>query len=307
MIKSFLFSLILTSLCYAQPQIAVKINRLDNLAHNEPASVCQGEVVELTSSFNKPRITQSNWQINGQNFYNSTYYRLDTLDLMGAVEILSEYVYKEKRRSDGCEVECHAWSKMLLNITPCRKICPEQPIIKLSSTFADYNVGEKIYIYADAPSGRFGAVRLDWESSSGKFEKLNDYTIALIPDNQDQIQVEVKVSTDYAECRTSEKIILNKKLTPLPRIPKFDLGYCDLKSSRIDNVCKANLTDVVRRFQYQNGKKLIITSKDVKTAENAKKALTTGELGIKIDSYRVEINTEPLTNNAHTLIFTLIY
>ncbi len=271
------------------PQIEIKSLPNSAFIHNS-SNTCQSEEVLINVSSNLKNISQINLQVNGVNYYNIQSLKLNTDELLGAVPVIAEVVYKQKRRSDGCEVLCHAWSKTMLNVVPCKRTCPQIPKIKLNSSVAEFKENISFTIAAEnvTSTSQLGELAYTWEVFGAKFQKLNETTILLTPDSRvTEIAVLARLSTNFPDCAAEDKLIIYREFQPLP--PKQELGICELKTSRVDNKCKANLTEIVRRFTAGNGTKLIIRASDLKTLENLKKSLTTGELGVKLDPYKIEL------------------
>lgn len=298
------FSVILS----AQP--AIQISNLDG-SEVDINNICQDKSIKLESSYTQPNIKQFNWRINGKPIYNTSTYILSGEDLLGAVSVLSEVIYIDKKyrkvgkKKELCEITCIAWNTIMINIVPCKKIktCPSIPTIKLKASTLEYKSNEPIYLVVDASEDDYGKTDLKWINSSGRLEITSKTTATLYPDLASEISVTALFTTSYRNCEAEDKVVLTKIVPQLKENVK--ISTCTLKNSRIDNVCKAKLKDVIDIFHTNLGKSITIRYSDKVAAEGAKKVLTSGTLGVNIDSYKVALEFD--RNSYKNLLFVIKY
>ncbi|MBL8207226.1 MAG: hypothetical protein JNM09_23540 [Blastocatellia bacterium] len=296
-----------------QLETGVIISKADGYKRPNAQSVCAGDKIAFTakvSNLTGADLLPLKWTISGGHgaVDGLGRYVLDTTGLPpGTYTVTAEtsIPYEE------CEGNCTAFDSKSFAVVPCYT-CFVTPNLTLSSATQFINPGEVVSICSTPVSGgySYGTLVPTWTTTAGKITgdascaKLDTTSIP----NGGTVTVSLKLTgSDIPECEAKGTITF--QVTEEIVATAVEMGPCDTfkrDSARVDNVCKANLVETVRRLEADPNARLVIDSyyhKGEKQAmayergKNVRDRLADGSIGVSVDANRLIVRPSGLSED----------
>jgi len=296
-----------------QLETGVIISKADGYKRPNAQSVCAGDKIAFTakvSNLTGADLLPLKWTISGGHgaVDGLGRYVLDTTGLPpGTYTVTAEtsIPYEE------CEGNCTAFDSKSFAVVPCYT-CFVTPNLTLSSATQFINPGEVVSICSTQVSGGYGYGTLvpTWTTTAGKI--TGDASCAKLDTtgipNGGTVTVSLKLTgSDIPECEAKGTITF--QVTEEIVATAVEMGPCDTfkrDSARVDNVCKANLVETVRRLEADPNARLVIDSyyhKGEKQAmayergKNVRDRLADGSIGVSVDANRLIVRPSGLSED----------
>lgn len=286
-----------------QLENGVIISKAEGFKRPATQSVCAGDLIAF-----RPRISGMTgadslpvkWTISGGkgSLDNVGRYVVDTTGLPpGTYTVTAEVSvpYEE------CEGNCTAYDSKAFAVTPCYS-CFDTTTLTLSSATQFINPGETVSICSTQVTGGsgYGPLVPTWTTTAGKI--MGDSSCAKLDTtgipHGSKVTVNLKLTgTDIPECEAKGTITFQVAEEIVASV--VELAPCDTfkkDSARVDNVCKANLVDIVRKLEADPSARLVIDSyyrKGEKSTmayergKNVRDRLADGSIGVSVDANRL--------------------
>jgi hypothetical protein len=219
-----------------------------------------------------------------------------------------------------CEGNCTAYDSKAFAVVPCYS-CFTTPSLSLSSPTQFINPGEVVSICSTQVSGGlgYGALVPTWTTTAGKI--TGDASCAKLDTtgipHGSSVKVSLKLTgSDIPECEANGTITF--QVAEEIVASAVELAPCDTfkkDSSRVDNVCKANLVDVARKLAADPSARLVIDSYYRKgekqtmayeRGKNVRDRLADGSIGITADANRLIVRPSGLSEDGTQVRMSLL-
>ncbi|MBS1809701.1 MAG: hypothetical protein JST84_16185 [Acidobacteria bacterium] len=280
----------------------VILDKADEYYRANPQTVCAGDKLGFTarvSGIADAEVLPVKWTISGGRGASDIngHYVLDTTGLTPGTYIVTAEAsvpYKE------CEGNCTAYDSKTFVIVTC-PACFTSPTVSLTSSMPVINPGEALNICASTVTGgvNYGKLVPTWATTAGKISgdascaKLDTTGIAY----GSTVTVNLKLTTDLPNCEASGQITFKVAEQLVEAVSEFSpCNTFKTNSARVDNVCKANLVEIVRQLESDPSAQLIIDSysrpgeksnMSLERGKNVRDRLADGSIGVKVDANRL--------------------
>ena len=286
-----------------QLENGVIISKAEGYSRKAVNTVCAGDQIAFTARATGMTGADSlpvRWTISGGQGKtdNLGRYVLNTTGLPpGTYTVTAEVTvpYEE------CEGNCTAYDSKSFVVVQCNS-CFTTPSLTLSTPTQFINPGETVNICSTTVEGGsgYGPLVPTWTTTAGKITgdskcaKLE--TTGITPGSKVTVNL-LLTGTGIPECEAKGTITLQvaeEIVATTVEMPPCDTFKTD--SARVDNVCKANLVEVVRKLESDPTARLIIDSfyrKGEKPAmayergKNVRDRMADGSIGVVVDANRV--------------------
>jgi outer membrane protein OmpA-like peptidoglycan-associated protein len=286
-----------------QLENGVIVSQAEGYKRANAQTVCAGDKIAFTARVSgtpEAGALPVKWTVSGGRGASNVngYYILDTTGLTpGTYTVTAEVAvaYKE------CEGNCTAYDSKSFVVTPC-PTCFMTSTVTLTSSTPFINPGEILNICASAVIGGSGYGQLipTWTTTAGKITgdancaKLDTTGIAY----GSTVTVNFKLtSSEIPDCEAKGEFKINVVEERVDAVS--ELAPCitfKKNSARVDNVCKANLVEVVRQLQSDPNAQIIIDSYaqpgekmnlSIERGKNVRDRMADGSIGVKVDANRL--------------------
>lgn len=286
-----------------QLEPGVVVGKADGYKRANGQTVCAGDKIAFTArvaGIANAEALPIKWTVSGGQGAADALgrYVLDTTGLgPGTYTVTAEVgvAYKE------CEGNCTAYDSKSFAVTPC-PTCFVTPSLTLSSATKFINPGEIINICSSPVTGgnNYGRLVPTWTTTAGKIS--GDASCAKLDTTGipfgSSVNVSLKlIGSNFSECEANGTITFQVAEEIVSTA--IEIAPCDsfkLNSARVDNVCKANLVEVVRRLEADPNARLVIDSFShtgeksnmaLERGKNVRDRLADGSIGVSVDANRL--------------------
>lgn len=280
----------------------VIINQADGYYRPNPQTVCAGDQLAFTAhvaGMDNAETLPIKWTISGGRGASKVngHYVLDTTGLTPGTYVVTAEAsvpYKE------CEGNCTAYDSKSFVIVTCPS-CFTSPTVTLTPSAKFINPGETLNVCASTVTGgvNYGKLTPTWTTTAGRI--TGDASCAKLDTTGipygSSVTVSLKVTTDLPNCEANGLVTINVAEQLVAAVSEFSpCNTFKTNSSRVDNVCKANLVDVIRQLEYDPNAQLIIDSYSrpgeksnmaVERGKNVRDRMADGSIGVRVDANRL--------------------
>ncbi len=281
---------------------AVIIEQADGYHRVNPQTVCAGDQLAFKAQVAGTADAEAlpvKWTISGGRGSSKVngHYVLDTTGLTPGTYIVTAEAsvpYKE------CEGNCTAYDSKSFVIVTC-PTCFSSPTVTLTPSSNFINPGETLNICASTVTGgvNYGKLTPTWTTTAGKISgdascaKLDTTGIAY----GSSVIVSLKLLTDLPNCEAAGQVTVNVAEQLVAAVSEFSpCNSFKPNSARVDNICKANLVEVIRQLESDPNAQIIIDSYSrpgekpgmaIERGKNVRDRMADGSIGIRVDANRL--------------------
>lgn len=315
-----------------QLENGVVISKVDGLSRPDAQTVCAGDKIAFAAKISgfeegeKPVVkwtaaAKKNKELvaieNAGVADSEGKYVLDTTGWEPGTYVLTAETmapYKE------CEGGCTAYDSKTFIVGDCGS-CFTSPSVTLSSPAQVLNPGEIVNVCATPVTGgrNYGTLIPTWTTSAGKISgdvscaKLD--TSGVAPGSTVTVNYKVRAA-DFEHCEATGTLTLRVAKIDVPLFT--ELTPCSTfkpNSSRVDNACKAILTDIARQLEsdpqaqlvidsyHRAGEKMIVA---LERGKNVRDRLADGSIGVKVDANRLIVRPSGVTSESNFVRLYLV-
>ena len=285
-----------------QLESAVIVEKADGYYRANPQTICAGDKLGFTArvaGMPEAETLPVKWTISGGQGASDVngHHVLDTTGLKSGTYVVTAEAgvpFKE------CEGNCTAYDSKTFVVVTC-PTCFTTPNVMLTSSSQFINPGEVLNICASTLTGgaNYGQVVPTWTTTAGKI--TGDANCARLDTTGipygSTVKVSLKLTTDLPHCEANGEVTIRVAEQLVAAVSEFSpCNTFKTNSARVDNVCKANLVEVVRQLESDPNAQLVIdaysrpgekASMAMERGKNVRDRMADGSIGVRVDANRL--------------------